>query len=123
MDQCRPPFFSAFYTLAVDDACRRAGLSLDRLSALDVERMMNTIQRPIVMPQAEVVVHRTARRQVLRKVTPLASRAQHVHHAIHHRAYVNTSLPTPALARRDERANKPPFIVGKVTRIDRKSVV
>ena len=45
--RCEPPFFSAFHTLTVDDAGRGAGFARGFLAALEVERMMDAIQRAV----------------------------------------------------------------------------
>ena len=58
-----PPFFSAFHTLTVDDAGRGAGFARGFLAALEVERMMDAIQRAVPVPQAEVIMHGASGRQ------------------------------------------------------------
>ena len=58
--------FSALFTLylsdhftnqTVDDAGRGAGFARGFLAALEVERMMDAIQRAVPVPQAEVIMH------------------------------------------------------------------
>ena len=53
----RSPFFGAFHALAVDDAGGGARFARRFFPALDVERMMNAIERAVPAPQAEVIVH------------------------------------------------------------------
>src|SRR3984885_10916576 len=69
----------AFDTLCVDDCCRWTGLARRFLPAFDIESMVDAPQRAIPLPAVEVVVHRAARRQVLRDCAPLAAGAQEVH--------------------------------------------
>ena len=122
-DRSRPPFFSAFHALAVDDARGGTGFPLRVLAALDVQRVMNAIQRAVPAPQAEVIIHRASRRQVLGNVTPLASRAQHVHKPVHLRSHVDTPLPAATLGGKDQRFNVTPFGIGQVARVERPTVL
>src|SRR5271166_4952908 len=73
--RCNAPFFSALHALAVDDAGRWAGLAPHRLAALHIERVMDAFERSVPCPQIEIVEQPAARRQILRHVTPLATRA------------------------------------------------
>src|SRR6201984_1020945 len=73
------PLFGALHALAIDDAGGGTGFSLRSLSALDVERMMNTIEHAVALPPNEVVVDRAARWKILRKVTPLATGTEDIH--------------------------------------------
>src|SRR5579871_4468242 len=110
-------FFGAFDALAIDDAGPGAGFSLRLLAAFNVERVMNAIQGAIAMPPDEVVVHRAARREILRKGTPLAARAQDIHHPVHHRAHVGSPLAATWLRRRNERFDKRPLLIRQVARV------
>ena len=49
-------FFAAFHALAVNHGGRRAGLPPGLLAAFEVERVMNVIQRPIVIPALQIAV-------------------------------------------------------------------
>ena len=91
-DRYRAPFFSALDALAIDDGCGGAGFAFASLTALHIKRVMNAIERPVVAPQVEIVVHRAAWRQVFRDRPPLASRAQNIHYPIHHFALVDVAL-------------------------------
>ena len=84
----RPPFFGALHALAIDDAGGGACFSFRLLAAFDVERVMNAIEHAVAVPPNEIVVHRAARRKILRKLAPLAAGAQDIHHPVHHRAHV-----------------------------------
>jgi len=55
------PLFGAFHALAVDEA----GFARGFLSALDVEHMMDAIQRVIPVPQAKVIMHGASGCQLL----------------------------------------------------------
>ena len=60
-----PPVFGAFHAQAVDDAGRGACFARGFLSALDVEHMMDAIQRAIPVSQAEIIVHGPSGRKLL----------------------------------------------------------
>ena len=87
------------------------------LPALHIKHMMDAIERAVVAPQIEVVEQRAPRRQIFWDRPPLASRAQNIHHPIHHFAHVDVALVAAALGRRDQRFNQRPFI-----RLDRSDI-
>src|SRR5436305_4519013 len=93
------------------------------LTALHIKRVMNAIERPVVAPQVEIVVHRAAWRQVFRDRPPLASRAQNIHYPIHHFAHIDVALVAAAPGRRDQRFNMRPFGVGQITRVSQCAAV
>jgi len=93
------------------------GLTFGLLAAFDVERVVDFLQRAVVAPQTKVVVHRAARRQILRDVAPLAVGAQDIHHAVDHLAHVDAPLAAAALGRRHQRFDMRPLGVGQVARI------
>jgi hypothetical protein len=109
----KPPFFGAFHALAVDDAGCGACFARGFLSALDVEHMMDAIQRAIPVPQAEVIMHSASGRQVLGKIAPLAAGAQNVHHAVDHLADIDAPFAAAGLARRDQRLDMRPFCIAQ----------
>ena len=92
------PLFGAFHALAIDDGGCGTGLSFRLLAAGNVERVVNAIQHTIAVPPDEVVVDRAVRRKVLRKVAPLATGAQNIHHRVHDRTHVGPPLATRAWA-------------------------
>src|SRR4051812_27926609 len=51
----------------------RAGFAPGLLPAQHVERVVNAIERAVLVPTPQVVVHRASRRQVLRQRRPLAT--------------------------------------------------
>src|SRR5208337_3089914 len=91
-------FFRASHVLAVDNGGGGAGLAFGLLATLFVERVMDAIQRAVQAPIAKITIDRAARRQVLGKVTPLASCAQHVHDAVERLSHVVSRLRPPRLA-------------------------
>ena len=104
-------------TMAVDDGGRRAGLAPGLLAALDIERVVDAPQRAIPIPAAEVVVHRAARRQVLRQRRPLAAGAENVHHPVDHFTHHHRALVAAAFGGRDQRRDQRPFRVRQVARV------
>ena len=84
---------------------------------------MDAIERAVVAPQIEIVVHRAAWRQVFRNRPPLASRAQNIHDPIHHFAHVDVALVAAVPGRRNQRFNKRPLVVGQIARISQCAAV
>src|SRR5947209_6346815 len=78
---------------------------------------MDLLQRAVPAPQAEIAVHRAARRQVLRDVAPLAAGAQHIHHAVDDLAHVDGALAAATLGRRDQQLDVRPFVVSEIAGI------
>jgi len=103
--------------LAVDDARGGARLSLGLLAAFNVEQIVDFLQCAVVAPQAEVLVHRAARWQVLWDVPPLAAGARDVHYAVDRLAHVDAPLAAAALGRWDQRLDMRLLRIRKVTRI------
>src|SRR4030081_584913 len=94
-----PPFFCAFHALAVDDGRGGAGFPFALLPALQIKRLMNAIQRSVPTPQIEIIMHRAARWQIFRECTPLTSRAQNIHHPVHHFTHIDMAPVTPTFGR------------------------
>ena len=113
----KPPLFGAFHALAVDDAGRGACSAHGFLSALDVEHMMDAIQRAIPVPQAEVIVHGPSGRQLLGQRAPLAAGAEQVHHTVNPLADIDALFAAAGLARRDQRLDMHPLLIGQIARI------
>src|SRR4051812_8790355 len=61
------PLFRAFHALAIDHRRCRAGLAPYLLTAFVVESVMDALERAVIAPAIEVVVHRAFRRQILRQ--------------------------------------------------------
>ena len=70
---------------------------------------------PSQLHKPEIVVHRAARRKVLRDVPPLAAGAQHIHHAVDHLAHLRCACRH--LAWPVEWLDMRPFRAGQVARI------
>src|SRR5271166_1480535 len=95
--------------MAVDGGGGWAGLAFGLLATLFVERVMDAIQNAINAPVANVPIDGAARRQLLGKVTPLASGARHVHHGVERRAHVGFASAASPPRRRNERFDMRPF--------------
>ena len=115
--------FRTLDALSVDDCSGRTGLPWGLLSAFDVERVMNSLQRAIPTPAVEVVIHRAACRQILKDRTPLTAGAEDVHQPVHHLAEVDRALGSARLGRRDERRDLRPLITGQVAFISQPTTV
>src|SRR5205823_5578884 len=101
--QARSRFLGALGALAVDDRSRRARFASFALAGLDVECVMDALQRAVPIPQHEVGMCRALRRQILRQRLPLAARREHIEDRVENFADVHLA-PTPtALSRRDRR--------------------
>src|SRR5882672_5855375 len=110
-------FFGAFHALAIDYGGGGAGFSFRLLAAGDVERMVSAIQHTIAVPPDEVVVDRAVRRKVLRKVAPLATGTEDIHHPVHDRTHVGPPLATAGLGRRNQWCNIRPLVIREVARV------
>ena len=89
--------------------------SRSAFSRHDVERVMDTIERAVPAPQAEVIARFRGGRSL--------GRARHwqpvprMYKPVDHLAQIDRPLAAAALARRDQRPDQRPFIVGQVARI------
>src|SRR5271165_3509304 len=110
-------FFCAFHALAVDDGGGGAGLAFGLLATLLVHRVMDVIQRTINAPIAKVTIDSAARRQILGKVTPLASRAQNVHDGVERLPHVCFAPAASPPRRRNERFDMRPLLIRQVARV------
>src|SRR5271156_6507290 len=113
----RAPFFCALDALAVDDTGGWTGFQVKLFAAFDVQGVMDPIERAIPAPIAEIAKHCTLGRQILGDIAPLASRAQHIHHAFH-QLTLTPLASAPATARpRNKRRNLRPLRVRQIARI------
>ena len=108
------PFFGALHASTIDDGGGGARFSFRLVVAFNVKRVMNAIQHAIALPPNEIVVHRAARRKILRKVAPLATGAQNIHHRVHDRTHVGPPLATAGLGRRNQWRNTRPLVIREV---------
>ncbi len=105
------PLFPRSNTLAVDDASRRARFTIHGFATLHVKRVMNAIQRAVPVPKVKIIKQRALRRQIFGNITPLASRAQHIHKTIHDFPQLNRALASAAFGRRNERLDVRPLLI------------
>src|SRR5215204_6534772 len=101
--------------LAVDDRRRRARLAACVLPHLNIERVVDALQRPVPVPQVEVLPDGAARRQVLRQRLPLTPRPEHIKDRVEDLTNVHRSRAAAALGRTDQRSHQPPFGVRQIT--------
>jgi hypothetical protein len=87
------------------------------VAAEHVKRMVQPIERAVVLPATEEVVHRATRWQVLRDRAPLATGAQHIHQAVHPLTHVHRPLVTASPGTRDLGLCQVPFRIGQVAGI------
>src|SRR5216684_14912 len=116
-------FFRAFHALAVDDGGGWTGLPLRSFATLLIKRVVDSFQCAVIGPQIEVVVDRAFRRQVFRDRAPLTAGRENVHQAVHHLPHDHRALATASLARRDQRFDQSPFVVGQIARISQLAAV
>jgi hypothetical protein len=119
----RRPFGRALDALAVDDGRGRAGLAIGLFTARHVKRVVQPIERAVMLPAAERVIHRATWRQVLGDGAPLATGAQHIDQPVHHRAFVHTALVAASFGAPDPRPDQRPFLVGQVAGIAQPAAV
>src|SRR6266403_2247970 len=117
------PFFCAFHALAVDDGGGRAGFPLRAFATPFIERVVDSLQCAVIGPQIEVIVDRAFRWQILRDRAPLTASRENVHEAVHHLPHDHRPLATAGLARRDQRFDQSPFLVGQIARISQLAAV
>src|SRR5208283_6029152 len=115
--------FCAPDALAVDDRRRRARLAFGQFAAFHVKRMVDAIERAVVIPADEVIMYGAAWRKVLGDRAPLASGAQDVHRAVHHFTHLDRALVAAGLGPRDQRLDQVPFVIGQVTRVAQPATV
>ena len=97
-----PPIFRAPDALAVDDGRSRAGVASRLLAAGDIGRVVQLVQRAVMLPALEVAVDRAARRPFLRDRGPLAARTQYINQPADHLAHVHRALVAAVLGSRDQ---------------------
>src|ERR1035437_4830742 len=85
--------------------------------------MMDAIQYAVTAPVAEISINRAFGRQVLGDVTPLASRAQHVHDAVENFPHVDFALASAAFRLRYQRCDISPFLVRGIAGVSQKIAV
>jgi hypothetical protein len=111
------PLFSALDTLAINDRDCRTDLAAALLATQHVERVVDALQRPIIIPATKIVVDRAARRQVFRQRRPLTTGGEDIHDPVHNRSHVNRSSVATTFGARDHWADHSPLFVRQVARI------
>src|ERR1019366_6281306 len=117
------PLFRAFHALAVDDGGGRTGFPLLSFATLLIKRVVDSFQCTLICPQIEVAIDRAFWRQVFRDRAPLTAGRENVHQAVHHLPHYYRPLASATLARRDQRFDQPPFVVGQIARISQLAAV
>ena len=84
---------------------------------------MDAVQRAVLVPSAKIIVHRAARRQVLRQRSPLAASAENIHDSIDHAPLVHRPLVAARLRSRDQWRNERPLRVRQVARVSQLAAV
>ena len=119
----RRPFFSAFDALAVDDGRGRTGRAIRLLAASHIKRVVQPVERAVVLPAAKVEVDGAAGRQVLRDRPPLATRAEHIHQTVQDFAQVHGALVPAPHGARVFRPGQRPLVIGQVTGVAKLAAV
>jgi hypothetical protein len=99
-----------------------AGLDQE-LAGCDIESMMDTLKRAVLVPQHEIMVCRAFWRQILRQGFPLAASREHVEDGVEHFADIDIARPTTALGGRDHRRKHNPLRVSQITWITKAAPV
>lgn len=76
--------------------------------------MVNAIERVVVGPATEIVVHRAARRQILWQRGPLAPRGQYIHQPVDEFPLDNGPLVTAFPGSGDQRTDQRPLVISQV---------
>jgi hypothetical protein len=75
---------------------------------------MDFLQRSVVVPALEVVMHGATRGQVLRNIAPTAAGAQDIHNAVEHFSDIDFPASASSFGRRDQRFDLSPLGIGQV---------
>src|SRR5438094_10410602 len=94
-----------------------AHLASFALAGLDIERVMDALQRAVPIPQHEVGMRGAFRRQILRQRLPLAARREHVEDRVQNLADVHLASTPTAFGRRYRRFDERALAVAQITRV------
>jgi len=108
---------SRFGALTVDDRGGWARFPALALARGDIERMVDALQRAVPIPQHEVRMRCTLRRQVLRQRLPLATRREHIEDCVENLANIHLAPTAATLGRRDHRLDQRPFGIRQIARV------
>lgn len=117
MGQGKRPFFSAFYTLAVDNTRTRTRLPLGVLPTPHLQCGMNLSQGAVRLPPLQVIKDRTAGRQVRRNRPPLTSGAQHIQEPLEDFPDIHRPLAAAPFRWGNQGSKLPPLFLGHITGI------
>src|SRR5208282_2153917 len=84
---------------------------------------MDAIERTVVIPAAEVIVHRAARRQILWQRSPLTAGAQDIHQPVDDLTHVYGPLVAATLGWRNNQTDQRPFGISEVAGIAQRAAV
>ena len=85
--------------------------------------MMDAFERSVPVPEVEISMHGTARRQVLGKSPPLAAGGKDIHHAVYDFAHDDRAFAAAPLCRRDQGIDQRPLFIGQVAWIAKLAAV
>src|SRR4029077_872119 len=88
-----------------------------------IEHVMQLLQRAVISPKIEIARDRAFRGQIFRDRAPLTASRENVHEAVYHLPHDHRALTTTSLARRDQRFDQSPFVVGQIARIPQLAAV
>src|SRR5215218_1814469 len=109
--------------LAVDDRHRRARFASHLLSDLNIERVVDAPQRPVPVPEIQVLPDGAAGRQILRQRLPLAPGPEHVEDRVQDLPNVHRPRPAATLRRADQRGDQRPFSLRQIALIAQPAAV
>ena len=120
----RLPLFRRSHALAVDDCGCWTGPAPCCFTAFDVKRRVDAVERPVPVPQVEIIINRALWRQIFRDRAPLAAGAEDVEETVDHFSQVHGALGAAALAWRKQRLDMRPFLlVGHIAGITQLAAV
>src|SRR5208283_149764 len=84
---------------------------------------MDAIERTVVIPAADVIVHSAARRQILWQRSPLTAGAQDIHQPVDDLTHVYGPLVAATLGWRNNQTDQRPFGISEVAGIAQRAAV
>lgn len=108
-DQASAPYFGASCVLRIDDGRGRTSFAANFVPALDVESMMDALDRAVPFPQIVIVIDRAAAALVTTAVRPLAACLEHVEDCVQDLAHIDRRWTPTAFGRADEWSHPGPL--------------
>jgi hypothetical protein len=90
------PLLRRLGALGVDDRGTRARFASSRLADRDIERLVDTLQRAVPIPQLKIEMRRALRRQIFRQSLPLATGREHIEDCVEDFALIDRPPPSAA---------------------------